>query len=107
MTYIQGSVDSVDTVAYCFRRGVAYMLAQKTVATTRRFLLGHSGDEQLRPYQSKVSTVDFPCMFRNLDDDRPVLAQSSISLNRSASAPMILSQAGELAVQQQHPRLQE
>jgi hypothetical protein len=49
-------------ITYCFRRGVAYILALKTVDTTRRFLMGHSNDSAYKPYQPKyLLLTSHPC----------------------------------------------
>ena len=84
-------------VGYCLRRGVAYILASHTTGFNRRFLMGHKADKQYLPYQSRVSTVDFVALFRDLDE-RPVTALWGMSLNRSDQAPLTISKAGQQAI---------
>ncbi|OAL56349.1 hypothetical protein IQ07DRAFT_651104 [Pyrenochaeta sp. DS3sAY3a] len=78
---------------YCLRRGVAYILALKTSEHHRQFLMGHNDPKMYFPYMSKISTIDFAALFRNLES-RSVIPQTGISLNRSASAPLRISEAG-------------
>ena len=87
-------------IAYCFRRGAANVLASQTTTENRRFLLGHGEDglhdgrrDPFRPYQSRISTIDFPAMFRGLEQIS-VLPQAGITLNRSDNAPVRISDAG-------------
>ncbi|EUC39123.1 hypothetical protein COCCADRAFT_81378 [Bipolaris zeicola 26-R-13] len=54
-------------VAYCLRRGVAYILATHTTKENRRFLMGHKpGSKIFAAYQSRTSTIDFPALFLEL-----------------------------------------
>ncbi|KAM0489566.1 hypothetical protein ACHAP8_012452 [Fusarium lateritium] len=79
---------------YCLRRGVAYVLAMSVSDDMRCFLMGHHlRNTYAKHYQSKTSTIDFPSMFRGLDQASP-LPQGSILLNRSANAPLSLSPEG-------------
>ena len=84
-------------VGYCFRRGVAYTLSTRTTAENRKFLMGHGDDghrkDYYTPYQSKVSTIDFPAMFRGIEQVS-VLPQAGVSLNRSDNAPLKVSAEG-------------
>lgn len=85
-------------VAYCFRRGVAYILAHDTTQENRKFLMGHKTDSKVfSSYQSRISTIDFAALFRHIDE-RPVNAQAGISLNRSTAPPLTVSKAGEQAI---------
>lgn len=81
-------------IAYCLRRGVAYVLATKTTAENRRFLMGHRPRSMAySAYHSRISTIDFPAMFRDIET-RPVTALSGISLNRSDEVPLRISEQG-------------
>ncbi|KAI4639879.1 uncharacterized protein J4E78_010781 [Alternaria triticimaculans] len=85
-------------VAYCMRRGVAYTLATRASEEDRVFLMGHS--RQVFPKnKSRISTVDFAAMYRNMPE-RSVLVQTGISLNRSTEAPTTISDKGRLRVQE-------
>lgn len=82
-------------VAYCLRRGVAYILATHTTKENRRFLMGHKPDSKIfAAYQSRTSTIDFPALFRTIDQ-RSVIPQAGVSLNMSPDAPLVLSEAGK------------
>jgi hypothetical protein len=72
-------------IAYCLRRGVAYVLARETNGLTRRFLMGHSSDKEFNAYQSVVSSIDFPAMFRGIQQ-RSLVCLTGISPSRSHSA---------------------
>lgn len=84
---------------YAIRRGVANVLADKTNEQNRMFLMGHTDRSSFAPYQSRISTIDFPAIFRGIEE-RAVLPQSSILLNRSDDAPVVLSEAGRKLVLQ-------
>ncbi|EME47690.1 hypothetical protein DOTSEDRAFT_32084 [Dothistroma septosporum NZE10] len=87
-------------IAYCMRRGVAYVLANQTNEENRKYLMGHkTGSKVFSAYHSKVSTIDFPAMFRSLSS-RPVNAQYGMMLNQSSEAPAMLSRQGHDAVMQ-------
>jgi hypothetical protein len=58
------------------------------------FLMSHKTAASYLPYQSRISTIDFAAMFRNIEQ-RPVGQQTGISLNRSTKAPLRLSRAGQ------------
>jgi hypothetical protein len=53
---------------------------------TPRFLIGHSSDREFEPYQSVVSSIEFPTMFRGIQQ-RLLVCLTGISLNRSNTAP--------------------
>jgi hypothetical protein len=72
-------------IGYCLRRGVAYVLAKETTSLTRRFLMGHSSDKEFEPYQSVVSSIEFPAMFRGIQQ-RLLVCLTGISPSRSQSA---------------------
>jgi hypothetical protein len=61
------------------------------------FLMGHSRPSCYTPYRSPISTIDFPALFRGVEE-RPVRHLSGISLNRSTTAPQRVSEAGEQAI---------
>ncbi|SPJ84009.1 uncharacterized protein FTOL_10525 [Fusarium torulosum] len=56
-------------IGYCFRRGAAYVLAMNVSDDMRRFLMGNApgSNTYAKNYQSLTSTIDFPSMFRGLD----------------------------------------
>jgi hypothetical protein len=72
-------------VAYCLRRGAACVLAKETTGLTRRFSMGHSFDKEFEPYQSVVSSIDFPAMLRGVQQ-RSVACLTGISPSSSHSA---------------------
>ncbi|KAM0327377.1 hypothetical protein ACHAPQ_007393 [Fusarium lateritium] len=94
-------------IGYCFRRGAAYVLAMNVSDDMRRFLMGHApgSNTYAKHYQSLTSTVDFPSMFRGLQQVS-TLAQGSVLLNRSDTAPLKLSCEGLRRVMA-HPDVQK
>ncbi|KAG5745032.1 hypothetical protein H9Q70_012278 [Fusarium xylarioides] len=69
-------------VGNCLRRGAANVLAMNVSDGMRTLLMGHKPGNKTyaKYYQSRVSTVDFPSMFRGLDQVS-TLRQGSVLLN--------------------------
>jgi hypothetical protein len=90
-------------VAYCFRRGVAHVLAYQTTREDRKFVMGHAPNSTIYTvYRSKVSTIDLVALFRNLDE-RLLEVQLWISLNHSNAAPLTVSNAVKVAIPEDEP----
>lgn len=83
--------------AYCLRRGVVYVLAHQVQQEDRLFLMGHTSNRHYRHYQSIISSVDSPALFRGLDN-RPLSALEGISLNRSDALPLTASEEMKRAI---------
>lgn len=64
----------------------------------RRFLMSHRTDAAFLSYQSQKSTVDFIALFREIEP-RKLSPQIGISVNRDPTAPLVLSDPGRKAVQ--------
>ncbi|KAI4643827.1 hypothetical protein J4E93_006840 [Alternaria ventricosa] len=73
----------------------SFMLRRpETTALARRVL-----STVFPKYKSRISTVDFGAMYRNMPQ-RSVLVQTGISLNRSSEAPTTIWDKGQLRVQE-------